>query len=166
MKRSRIARRWSCAWHAPRKLIRIRCAVTLVRRVGQRFPDRSAHRGESNSQVLLKLFAKPILWPNLVVYIFVKLAARYAAKRRLAVGNLSWDRDDSSRSCDEVGCIPSTKKMEAEGAPSRRSDSGGGGRNLSAADGVASHDILQRKIPDQNHTFMRKFWIPWEHLVA
>jgi hypothetical protein len=101
-----------------RELIRIKTRSHLgTTQLRRRFPDRWQHRGESNSRTLLKLFANPLLWPNLAIYTYVKLAARYAAKRRLAVGNLAWDRDDSSRQCDGIGNM-SSMNAGATGAPS------------------------------------------------
>lgn len=93
---------------APRtmsELIRIKTRSHFgTAQLRQMFPDRWRNRGQSNKRALLKLSANPLRWPALMIYGCVKLAARSAARRKLAARDLSWERDDSSRrrSADEA----------------------------------------------------------------
>jgi glycosyltransferase involved in cell wall biosynthesis len=90
-----------------RELIRIKTRSHFgTAQLRQMFPDRWSNRGESNKRALLKLFANPLLWPSLLIYTCVKLAARSAAKRKLAAHDLSWERDDSSRRSDDEAPAP------------------------------------------------------------
>jgi hypothetical protein len=54
-------------------------------------------KGPSNSRKLLSLFVEPPLWPQLLVYLYVKLVARTIGRWRLRSGDRTWQRDDSSR---------------------------------------------------------------------
>lgn len=61
------------------------------------FPELWQNRGESNNHALLRLFANPLLWPQLFVYCFVTIIAKRKARKRLQSGGLKWERDDTSR---------------------------------------------------------------------
>jgi glycosyltransferase involved in cell wall biosynthesis len=62
------------------------------------YPQLRRNVGASNAPVLLKLAARPWLWPRLAVYAYVKIRAKLAARRRARSGRpLEWIRDDTSR---------------------------------------------------------------------
>jgi hypothetical protein len=48
-----------------------------------------------------KVLAKPNVWIGAVVYAYVLLATRFAAKKRLKdMTNFVWDKDNSSRNIE------------------------------------------------------------------
>jgi glycosyltransferase involved in cell wall biosynthesis len=61
------------------------------------FPDRWKHRGESNVDSLVRLFAYPQLWCKLAIYGFVTVVAKRRAQQRLRAGTAAWERDKTSR---------------------------------------------------------------------
>lgn len=64
----------------------------------QRYPELWCNRGAGNSSALRRLVLKPLLWPKLFVYGYVKMLARLRAQRRIRSGrDKMWDRDDTSR---------------------------------------------------------------------
>lgn len=61
-------------------------------------PDLFRNEGESHHRALPKLARNPLLWPKLVVYLYVRLMARRASAKRMKQGDhKTWERDDSSR---------------------------------------------------------------------
>ncbi len=65
--------------------------------LASRFPQLWRNRGESNHQSLLRLFREPRLWPRLAVYCLVTALAKNRAQQRLRDGNITWERDNTSR---------------------------------------------------------------------
>jgi len=61
------------------------------------FPDRWKHRGKSNVDSLVRLFAYPQLWCKLAVYGFVTVVAKRRAQQCLRAGTATWERDKTSR---------------------------------------------------------------------
>ncbi len=61
------------------------------------FPELWKNRGDDNKTPLLDLFKSPWLWPKLLVYCLVTVAAKRSAKSRLRAGSFTWQRDDTSR---------------------------------------------------------------------
>jgi glycosyltransferase involved in cell wall biosynthesis len=65
--------------------------------LASRFPQLWRNRGERNHQSLLRLFREPRLWPRLAVYCLVTALAKNRAQKRLRDGNITWERDNTSR---------------------------------------------------------------------
>jgi len=61
------------------------------------FPELSLNRGRSNNRTLISLFKVPRLWPALLIYCWVNVAARYKAIENSQMGTRSWQRDETSR---------------------------------------------------------------------
>ena len=61
------------------------------------FPELSLNRGRSNNRTLISLFKEPRLWPALLIYCWVNVAARYKAIENSKMGARSWQRDETSR---------------------------------------------------------------------
>lgn len=61
------------------------------------YPALWANKGDSNRRALISLFARPLLWPPLLVYLYVRILARQKAKRLLRNRSFLWERDDTSR---------------------------------------------------------------------
>lgn len=62
------------------------------------FPHIWRNENARHGQPLLRLALRPLSWPALAVYTFVKFAVRYRAWKRLQRGEISkWERDESSR---------------------------------------------------------------------
>lgn len=79
-------------------LIRIRAR----RRIGSLQVDRLLAEPAREERIrhrrgLQRLMARPWLWPDLAVYCYVALVARARGARRLRRGELTWDKDQSSR---------------------------------------------------------------------
>lgn len=64
----------------------------------RRVPGLWGNIGERNKSSLRKLVvSSPGCWPQLAVYAWVKLAARYRARKRLRDAQSVWERDENSR---------------------------------------------------------------------
>jgi len=61
------------------------------------FPRLWKNRGDSNNKPLIRLFKNPRLWLKLAIYCLVTIIARRRAQRRLRVGSMRWERDNTSR---------------------------------------------------------------------
>lgn len=61
------------------------------------FPELSLNRGRSNNRTLISLFKELRLWPALLIYCCVNVAARYRAIQNSHRGSRSWQRDETSR---------------------------------------------------------------------
>lgn len=72
-------------------------------------PELFNNEGEPHSRALLKLARNPLLWPKLVVYMYVRVASRRASAERMKKGDhKTWERDDSSR----IVATPATVKVK------------------------------------------------------
>ncbi len=61
-------------------------------------PELFQNEGERHGPALAKLAINPLLWPMLLVYGYVRIAARRASRKRMINGDhKTWERDDSSR---------------------------------------------------------------------
>jgi glycosyltransferase involved in cell wall biosynthesis len=60
-------------------------------------PELYANASPSNTMSLGRLFLNPILWPGLVIYIYVVTISRIRARRRWRDAEVVWERDDSTR---------------------------------------------------------------------
>lgn len=68
--------------------------VELRRRV----PGNWANKGPGNNRAVVKLLLRPTTWPDLGVYLTVKLLARWRARRKFRNQDLQgWERDQTSR---------------------------------------------------------------------
>ncbi|MEH2588326.1 glycosyltransferase [Bradyrhizobium sp. AZCC 1721] len=65
--------------------------------LARRFPELRVNRGEGNNRTLIALFKKPHLWPGLLIYCAVNIAARCRATVGLRSGVHRWQRDETSR---------------------------------------------------------------------
>ncbi len=76
--------------------------------IGRKFPNLSVNKGRGNHTALLRLAMGPQWWPSLATYIYVKLKARYRARRQAARmfndggPDPAWERDDTSRASSPV----------------------------------------------------------------
>ena len=77
-------------------LIRIRAYLGTTE-LARRFPDLWKNRGESNHKTVVRLLSYPSLWPNLLVYYYVNILARFKAVTRIHAANSLWERDNTSR---------------------------------------------------------------------
>lgn len=69
-----------------------------VKELQQKFPELWTNLGESNRPTLLRMAAKPWLWPNLLIYMFIKVYSRLLAiMRNPDSKHVPWERDESSR---------------------------------------------------------------------
>lgn len=69
-----------------------------VKELSRKFPELWANLGQRNRLTLLRLAAKPWLWPNLVIYMLIKMHSRLQAIiRNLGNEQAHWERDESSR---------------------------------------------------------------------
>lgn len=82
-----------------RDLIRIKTRSHLgSAELRERFPELWCNRGATNGKSLRKMLWRIWMWPLLAVYAYVKLMARWRARRRWASGKrTTWERDDTSR---------------------------------------------------------------------
>jgi len=87
---------------APRnlhELIRIKTRSHLgIAELRSCYPALWANKGSGNGRALLRLALIPWLWPRLAMYGYVKVVARIRAKNRWAKKQLTWERDETSRS--------------------------------------------------------------------
>jgi glycosyltransferase involved in cell wall biosynthesis len=65
-------------------------------------PELWINKGDSNHKILLSLVTRPILWPQLLVYLYVRIIARRKARSRLRTNAFVWERDESSRDATRV----------------------------------------------------------------
>ena len=61
------------------------------------YPHLWRNKGQSNHAALIKLYLRPWLWPALLIYSWAMIEARRQAKRRIRSRQVSWQRDDTSR---------------------------------------------------------------------
>jgi hypothetical protein len=64
------------------------------------FPQAWENKGESNNNLLARLFKHPYLWPKLLIYCLVTITAKSRARNRMRGGTLTWQRDETSRRPD------------------------------------------------------------------
>lgn len=85
----------------PRTLLRLIAVRTRIYRgtfeLARRFPELSVNKGEANNRTLVGLVREPQLWPGLLVYFCVNIAARWRATMGARSGPYAWQRDESSR---------------------------------------------------------------------
>lgn len=75
----------------------------------QRFPELWQNRGASNGTSLKRLAKKPLCWPKLAVYGYVKIVARARAHRQLRSGRVNiWERDNSARHIEGTRAVNRT----------------------------------------------------------
>jgi glycosyltransferase involved in cell wall biosynthesis len=65
--------------------------------LARRYPLLWKNRGEGNHRQLLFLFRRPALWPRLLAYVLIKIAARSKARTRWRKKAFVWERDETSR---------------------------------------------------------------------
>jgi len=86
---------------APRTLLQLIAVRTRAYRgtleLAQRFPELRVNNGEANSRTLMALFKEPRMWPGLLIYCGVNIAARCKAIIGSRRGGHLWQRDETSR---------------------------------------------------------------------
>lgn len=65
--------------------------------LAQRFPELRANKGKANHWTLIALFKQPHVWPGLLIYCCVNIAARCRAAFGSRRGGHPWQRDETSR---------------------------------------------------------------------
>lgn len=67
--------------------------------LARKFPDLMGNETKDYAGALRGLFAKPSMWPKVVVYLYVNLMSRMRARRRFRkLSDYKWEKDLSSRS--------------------------------------------------------------------
>lgn len=86
---------------APRTLLQLLAVRTRAYRgtfeLARLFPELRANNGAANNRTLVALFKKPRLWPGLLIYCGVNIAARCNATIGSRRGDHLWQRDETSR---------------------------------------------------------------------
>jgi glycosyltransferase involved in cell wall biosynthesis len=70
------------------------------------YPELWTNKGSSNRKTLIGLLKRPLLWPRLFVYLFVRIIARRKAKSLRPGNAFFWERDDTSRGAPGVSASP------------------------------------------------------------
>jgi glycosyltransferase involved in cell wall biosynthesis len=65
--------------------------------LGRLYPQFSRNLGEGNAKTLMRLLSVPSLWSGLLIYCYVNFMARLRVAVRLRRGNVTWERDETSR---------------------------------------------------------------------
>ncbi len=65
--------------------------------LARRFPELARNEHKPVGPALRRMLARPAFWPKLVIYYAVMASAKLLARRRLARGDLRWERSDDSR---------------------------------------------------------------------
>jgi len=63
----------------------------------KKYPDLVNNNKNDYKSVMKQYILKIHAWPKFVIYLFVNIYSRIRAKKLLTSGNLSWERDDTSR---------------------------------------------------------------------
>ena len=80
-----------------RDILRVRIRIKRGhRQIARAFPDRSRDR-QSNNKAIVGLFKRPNLWPQLVLYCAIMIAAQIAAFWPAGKKGYRWLRDESTR---------------------------------------------------------------------
>lgn len=86
---------------APRTLLQLIAVRTRAYRgtfeLTRRFPELRANKGAANNWTLVTLFKEPHLWPGLLIYCCVNIAARCCAAKDSRRRDHLWQRDETSR---------------------------------------------------------------------
>jgi len=70
--------------------------------LAERFPELIDNEEKDYSKALSDVLRQPLLWPKVMVYIYVNFISRIMAKRKMKdLANYQWDKDVSSRQGSE-----------------------------------------------------------------
>jgi glycosyltransferase involved in cell wall biosynthesis len=65
--------------------------------LGHLYPELWTNKGESNHKSLMKLLQRPLLWPQLFIYWYVRFTAHRKARVHMRANTFVWERDETSR---------------------------------------------------------------------
>ncbi|MFC4784709.1 glycosyltransferase [Nocardioides sp. MAHUQ-72] len=106
---------------APRRLgplVRIKTRGRLgIMQLDAAFGPAPPEVGEQGRSVLLPLLRDPRRWPGLAVFATVRVLVGIRARRRLAAGDVTWDRDETAR--DLTRCTPDAESCSPGSRPDR-----------------------------------------------